>query len=1327
VKILWGPDQQEGLDLQLRRTLDTKIEHQSFNYDDSAVQVSSTLPFLPDLLTLMPDVDCVFLLEPLKRLPPRQIFQSRVPIIAFSDLPIGLSQACLQQVLGCYDGLVALSPEAHQAFQALGLPVFDTIWLGLEPHLHAPLAIPDLLYDLIYIASNPYSPALADYEPLPAPWKCHYFIATTPAFMPFYFQRSRYVLCDDPGLSLRQLEALACGAVLLCPESLPQKLLTPGLHYLSFAPGQLAQTLNELEANHLVRETLQAAAQEYIQRYYCTALWERLEQEFDLLALQQRRDQRLLQQSQAPESRLLSEALTLGQSQHHLSYKLLPEVLKDPRFPHNAVYFSLLAAMYTEIALHPLSLSDPQPLLQQAHRYIAEIEPPLLLSLQAMIWAWKQAQWGLALHHLKLIESSLDSVLTASFPPLLVCKEILFQVLSVWYEPSLALRLFCKLIELECLSGLRRWQELLESASEAVQQAILPAFFQFQITALNQLHKTTLLLETYAAAQSACPLELPFRAQAIALLGEKQPEPALKQAKASSDLAARYIPAMENVEIFLALERLILQKHPPQSGEAPRSHYLLWEGAIQAHHSLARINRRLLAQLEQDPDLYLTVLPFHPPEFSETKPPGDFRNHQQMPNLLISHRWPPRMYPPQQGKWVNILPWEHGVLPSEWVQKMNAALDQVWVPSQFVARSFVHSGLLPERVRVIPNGVDTDLYCPDGPVWPLPTQKKYIFLFVGGLIRRKGVDILLQAYAQAFRKSDDVALVIKGFGEQGVYSNASLAESLRYFREDPNAPELHLITRSDLSEAELASLYRAADVYVHPYRGEGFGLPILEAMACGLPVVVPDAGPALEFSSLDSAWYVPTWVHFELGKNIGTQGLTSFYPYYHEVDITALADCLKKLLQHPAQIQAKGLAARAEALNFSWQTMYQHTREAIAELSQATPAVREAQALALEQWQNILDQPDLWPQIQGLPDSSSEPCLPWLQRFLQHCLATGQKGQFNAYLRQALLQGLSLEQWRRLQLSAPDSASLALRIHWPEPEVFLIPNPFSQAHLIFQPSAQQTQFQVQTQPPWQGKTAIVWLDTPSQIIPLPEQARAVLYCHPDQAQRLLDLGWSESDLLYLPPAVDFSRFDPRVSPLILEESQDRFCFFACPRFSQPASWQILLNAYFSTFKEPERVNLVLKPVDLPFEEALEEVMQWLESQAIDPELIPSLTFVQEDLAWHNLPGLLTGSQVFIELATGTGFLALAAQAAGCKVIATGQYPFLERPFAEACVANDPHQLGWLMRKAFQEPMTDLRHSGQAVREYLQVEYTLEFWQARVQTFFGRLSLFEAIR
>ena len=137
----------------------------------------------------------------------------------------------------------------------------------------------------------------------------------------------------------------------------------------------------------------------------------------------------------------------------------------------------------------------------------------------------------------------------------------------------------------------------------------------------------------------------------------------------------------------------------------------------------------------------------------------------------------------------------------------------------------------------------------------LPPGPGFRFLFVGGTIFRKGIDLLLAAYARAFRPADGVGLVIKDMG----IARASTA-ARRPRREVAGLRErgypVEYIDR-DLTEPEMAGLYAACDCLVHPFRGEGFALPVVEAMACGLPVIVTGAGPVLDYATDETAFLIP--------------------------------------------------------------------------------------------------------------------------------------------------------------------------------------------------------------------------------------------------------------------------------------------------------------------------------------------------------------------------------------------------------------------------------------------------------------------------------------
>lgn len=302
----------------------------------------------------------------------------------------------------------------------------------------------------------------------------------------------------------------------------------------------------------------------------------------------------------------------------------------------------------------------------------------------------------------------------------------------------------------------------------------------------------------------------------------------------------------------------------------------------------------------------------------------------------INHHWPPRFLASSLGRTVTILPWEYGAAPQPWVDNALRYSDEIWVPSQYVKDGFVASGMPEDLVRVIPNGVDTTVFTPQGDRYPLPSAGT-TFLFVGGTIWRKGIDLLLEAWQQAFGPDEDVQLVIKDFGSQDQYAGQTATEQITQLCErDDVAPVLHLDAQWDYRQ--LPSLYRAADVLVAPYRGEGFGLPMLEAMACGVPVIHTGVGPSREFVA-DAGWAldahrVPLPDGSELPWPLAGDG------YAHEVSVEDLAAALRAAADPDAR-RLRASAARPQAERYRWDLVAAQAARALEDLDrQPWPPVR---------------------------------------------------------------------------------------------------------------------------------------------------------------------------------------------------------------------------------------------------------------------------------------------------------------------------------------------------------------------------------------------------
>jgi len=177
-----------------------------------------------------------------------------------------------------------------------------------------------------------------------------------------------------------------------------------------------------------------------------------------------------------------------------------------------------------------------------------------------------------------------------------------------------------------------------------------------------------------------------------------------------------------------------------------------------------------------------------------------------------------------------------------WAQLMNR-VEKVFVPSEATRNLFKWNDVA-GPIEVIPYGTNPEIYAPKfitsvdvgGKNEVDKGGKPFIFLSVnswGNDGNRKGTDLLVKAFDEEFKK-EDVKLILK----IGTFWQGKMDYEQKIIEILGHKNDKIIINDKYIPESELVEYYHKANCFVSPTRGEAFGLTIINAMACGLPVIV---------------------------------------------------------------------------------------------------------------------------------------------------------------------------------------------------------------------------------------------------------------------------------------------------------------------------------------------------------------------------------------------------------------------------------------------------------------------------------------------------------
>ena len=220
-------------------------------------------------------------------------------------------------------------------------------------------------------------------------------------------------------------------------------------------------------------------------------------------------------------------------------------------------------------------------------------------------------------------------------------------------------------------------------------------------------------------------------------------------------------------------------------------------------------------------------------------------------------------------------------------------------PTQWSRERLLEWGYAPEKVRVVTHGVNSQTFCPLLPAERVASRRnlgfdsgQFVFLNLGAAMWNKGLDVLLMAYALLRQRHKHVRLVLKdqrslyGIGMDSVLK--TLCQNHPGLFNADTLASISVVT-VNLSQAQLRVLYGMADCYVSPYRAEGFNLPVLEAIACGTPVVVTGKGATDDFCSPAVAMLLDS------RPGVLEDKATGCFSRYQEPDLGATVNAMERM------------------------------------------------------------------------------------------------------------------------------------------------------------------------------------------------------------------------------------------------------------------------------------------------------------------------------------------------------------------------------------------------------------------------------------------------
>jgi autotransporter strand-loop-strand O-heptosyltransferase len=269
--------------------------------------------------------------------------------------------------------------------------------------------------------------------------------------------------------------------------------------------------------------------------------------------------------------------------------------------------------------------------------------------------------------------------------------------------------------------------------------------------------------------------------------------------------------------------------------------------------------------------------------------------------------------------------WESTLQPEGYFNKLKE-FDELWVPSKWQRDCTIKQGYDPNKIKVVPEGVDINVFFPEKKSHELTSDGRFKFFLAGRWDYRKSIKEIIETFLKTFDKDEPVDLIISVDNPFSGDGMKTTEERLKHYGlEDERIKVLHFPSRT-----EYIDILKSCDSFVSCARSEGWNLPLIEAMACGVPSIYSNCSGQLEFAEGKG---IPVNIIGEKPVDASTYShFNDSVGNYYEPDFDDLSKKMREVVTNYNELKEIALS-QSEGIRkkFSWERVAEIGMETINE------------------------------------------------------------------------------------------------------------------------------------------------------------------------------------------------------------------------------------------------------------------------------------------------------------------------------------------------------------------------------------------------------------